>query len=346
MHGHIYDISSLSDANGRDSAAPSGDVLTDEDVHRLLHSGNSKETRIFSELRRMIENVDESNKEMLRLREQFTERQRMEEFMEKKLTSVELKAADLRFTVMKENESLPYSRRAGYNDRPARCSNTPAIGLTPSHSDSKNLPPSRQLPPWRPSMPSLPPSPPPGEQVNTDAKPLRSRTRSASLPLTSSQSDQPDNQPPIEVNERRASILPNMSMLVQRIPGWFAGTKYAPPTATVIAGQRRQWSEFYAMGMNWLRPFIIEITPDNDDSVEGTSVLRRSHQGQAWLVRALTSTYGSIALLLVLLLELWLLTSSIHQIGLRAIALDPVHSEEYEQQFYGGGSYHDSLLPT
>jgi hypothetical protein len=41
---------------------------------------------------------------MLRLREQFTERQRMEEFMEKKLTSVELKAADLRFTVMKENE--------------------------------------------------------------------------------------------------------------------------------------------------------------------------------------------------------------------------------------------------
>jgi hypothetical protein len=159
-------------------------------------------------------------------------------------------------------------------------------------------------------MPPLPPSPPPGEQINSDTKPLHNRNRSENLPLTSNESDQPNNVLPMEMNEGRASILPSMSMLVQRIPGWFAGTKYAPPTATVIAGQRRQWNKFYTMGMNWLRPFIIEVTPNNDDSVEGASILKCRHQGQAWLVRALTSTYGSIALLLVLILELWLLVNS------------------------------------
>jgi hypothetical protein len=35
-----------------------------------------------------------------------------------------------------------------------------------------------------------------------------------------------------------------------------------------------------------------------------------------------------------------------HQIGLRAIALDQVSSEDYEQQQFYGSSYHDSLLPT
>ncbi|RKP24858.1 hypothetical protein SYNPS1DRAFT_29393 [Syncephalis pseudoplumigaleata] len=106
------------------------------------------------------------------------------------------------------------------------------------------------------------------------------------------------------------------------------------------------------MGMHWLRPFVIEVAAANDDSIEGASTMQQQQQqqgqyGRAWLLRLITSTYGSILLLLILGLELWLLTNSIHQIGLRAITLDPVHDNaHYCDNDHIGGGGGGGMIPT
>ncbi|KAI9591871.1 hypothetical protein BDF19DRAFT_453336 [Syncephalis fuscata] len=319
INEHLQDISSFSDPGRRDSDVPTGDVLTDEDVHRLIYRSDSKEYRLLSEMQKMMEDVDQSNR--------FTERQRMEEFMEKKLTSVELQAADLRFTVMKENEPIQYGRPMPYGASNPRCVTTPSTGMTPSHSNSRALPRAPIPQQWRPSMPTLPPSPPPVDQpLVSDVMFSHRRKRSKSHPTPLEE--------PVEVNNEameavgRASLLPTMSMLVQRLPGWFAGTRYAPPTATTLEAQRRNWHELHAAWMDRLRPMAIKVaTLDEDTANETTPVIKGGRYWLAQLLSALTSTYGSIILALIIALEIWLVINTIHQVGLRAIVLDSVHTD-------------------
>ncbi|RKP10277.1 hypothetical protein THASP1DRAFT_22009 [Thamnocephalis sphaerospora] len=335
-----------------------GTVLNDEDMARLISDDGSEEYRFYSEMQRMLREVNRSSKEMASLRQRFHERQRLEEDMDKKLLLVEEQAVGLRHTVMNKNPALQgddtFMRAFRMTPQP---SSNPMLGETSMGLQHRRL------------LESL------TGQANTSTSSAIAAGTYANAAAGGS-----------GAAPGRASMgLSRMSMLMQRLPGWFAGTRYNLPTATVMEAQRRVWDNRRALWAAWVAPIAIcfdedgaqtgtpdvagqeptavapssaagssrqpvgkapasrraltpikEVASANTSAVSAStahrslaldgkhSPLRMMRRGLMQFIQLATSSYGTIAMVLVVLLELWLLVSVMHNVGLRAVALEPV----------------------